>query len=145
MNRPEIDERLAFDSLLIGQLEACQVRLMDDCRWPWLILLPMRPGLVELHDLSPREHIVVAREIAGVSKALKQTTGALKINIGALGNIVRQLHVHVVARKEGDPGWPGPVWGFGERRPYAADDRTRIVNKMNGALFGIGRTDEMAS
>jgi diadenosine tetraphosphate (Ap4A) HIT family hydrolase len=120
-----LDSRLAADSVELGRLSACQVRLMDDMRWPWLILVPMRPGLSEIHDLAAQDLPLVANDISLASARLKTATGALKINIGALGNIVKQLHIHVIARDEADPAWPGPVWGFGTRQPYL--DQARAV------------------
>ncbi len=88
---------------------------MNDARFPWLILVPRRPGLVELVDLQPAERAALMEEIAGVSVALSARRGVDKINVGALGNIVPQLHVHIVGRAVGDDAWPGPVWGFGAR------------------------------
>ena len=109
---------LEADSEQIMWLGLCELRAMNDSRWPWLILVPQRPGIEEIHDLSPLDQAMLAFETDLVAKALKRSTRCNKINTGALGNIVRQLHVHVVARREGDEGWPGPVWGHGVRRPY---------------------------
>jgi diadenosine tetraphosphate (Ap4A) HIT family hydrolase len=126
----DTDARLAADSFLIGRLPFCDLRLMNDARWPWLILVPRRPGLSELHDLVAQDLATVAAETALISQRLKQTCDALKVNTGALGNMVRQLHVHVVARKEGDPGWPGPVWGFGQRQPYGEAEMAATIAKI---------------
>ena len=103
-------------------LGLCELRLMNDRRWPWLVLVPQRPGIEEIHDLTPLDQAMVTFETNMVAQALKNMTGCSKINSGALGNIVRQLHVHIIARSEGDPGWPGPVWGHGSREPYRRDD-----------------------
>ena len=99
-------------------LGLCELRVMNDRRWPWLVLVPQRPGIEEIHDLTPLDQAMLTFETNMVAQALKKVTGCTKINSAALGNIVRQLHVHVVARSEGDPGWPGPVWGHGMREPY---------------------------
>jgi diadenosine tetraphosphate (Ap4A) HIT family hydrolase len=113
-----LDERLARDALVIGDLPLCRVLLMNDARWPWLILAPRREGLVELIDLELTDQTQLMDEAGRAARFLKTHARADKINVGALGNIVRQLHLHVVARVVGDPGWPGPVWGQGEAAPY---------------------------
>jgi diadenosine tetraphosphate (Ap4A) HIT family hydrolase len=133
-----LDGRLAADSMGLGRLAACEVRLMDDARWPWLILVPMRPGLSEFHDLSAEELPAVSADISLASARLKALTGALKINTGALGNIVRQLHIHIIARNEGDPAWPGPVWGFGTRQPYPDERKAALAETYRVAILASG-------
>jgi diadenosine tetraphosphate (Ap4A) HIT family hydrolase len=130
----ELDRRLDADSAPLLWLGLCELRLMDDQRWPWLILVPQRPGMVEVHDMTPLDQTMLVFETNMVAQALKSVTGCTKINTGALGNIVRQLHVHVVARSEGDPGWPGPVWGFGAREPYRPEDRHAFADRIKSAL-----------
>ena len=130
----ELDRRLDADSVPLMWLGLCQLRLMDDRRWPWLILVPRRPGIVEVHDLTPLDQAMLTFETNLVAQALKSETGCTKINTGALGNVVRQLHVHIVARNIGDPGWPGPVWGHGTREPYRPEDRHAFAERMNAAL-----------
>jgi diadenosine tetraphosphate (Ap4A) HIT family hydrolase len=115
-------------------LGLCELRLMNDRRWPWLILVPQRPGAEEVHELTPLDQAMLTFESNMVAQALKSVTGCTKINTAALGNIVRQLHVHVIARSEGDPGWPGPVWGYGMREPYRPDDIRRLSEKIKAAL-----------
>lgn len=105
-----LHERLANDCAPVGDLPLCRVLLMNDCRFPWAILVPRRAGLVELVDLAPADRARLIEETAQVAAALQKLSGAEKMNIGALGNIVRQLHVHIVGRAEGDDAWPGPVW-----------------------------------
>ena len=117
-----LDERLARDAFAVGDMTLTRVLLMNDARWPWLILVPRREGLVELIDLDAADRMQLIQEATRASRFLKAHAGADKINIGALGNIVRQFHVHVVARLIGDTGWPGPVWGHGARRPYQEGD-----------------------
>jgi diadenosine tetraphosphate (Ap4A) HIT family hydrolase len=113
-----LDERLARDALVIGDLPLCRVLLMNDARWPWLILAPRREGLVELIDLELTDQTQLMDEAGRAARFLKTHARADKINVGALGNIVRQLHLHVVARLVDDPAWPRPVWGHGEAAPY---------------------------
>jgi diadenosine tetraphosphate (Ap4A) HIT family hydrolase len=127
-----LDARLEADTLEVGVTGLCQLRLMNDCRWPWLILVPMMPGASEMHDLPKQQQRRLAQEMMIAGAALKRATGCEKINTGALGNVVRQLHVHVVARSSGDPNWPGPVWGFGQRRAY--DDASALIAKIRGEL-----------
>ncbi len=114
----DLHPRLAGDTLPIGDLLLSRVLLMNDLRFPWLMLVPRRPNMSEFTDLPTAERSILMEEIAAVSTALKQATHSPKLNVGALGNIVPQLHVHVVARFENDPAWPGPVWGHGDREPY---------------------------
>ena len=125
-----IDPRLERDGLLVSKLGLCQLRVMNDKRWPWLVLVPQRGGISEVFDLTPLDQTMLTFESNMVAAALKKTTGATKINIGALGNIVRQLHVHVVARSEGDANWPGPVWGFGTAEPWSDDERKAFAARL---------------
>jgi diadenosine tetraphosphate (Ap4A) HIT family hydrolase len=128
-----LDERLAKDPLVIGDMRLSRVLLMNDARWPWLILVPRREGAVELTDLDANDRALLIEEAASAARFLKAHTGAPKINLGALGNLVRQLHLHVVARNSGDPAWPGPVWGHGAATPYdEAEARALIAAARRG-------------
>ncbi|WP_163270444.1 HIT family protein [Chelativorans alearense] len=131
-----LDARLEEESLPVVWLGLCDLRIRDDRRWPWLLLIPQRPGIEEIHDLTPLDQAMLSFETNLVSKTLKELTGCTKINCAALGNIVRQLHVHVIARSEGDPGWPGPVWGHGVREPYRREDLHQFAEKIRGRLGG---------
>jgi diadenosine tetraphosphate (Ap4A) HIT family hydrolase len=113
-----LDSRLAQDTVPVAALALCTVLLMKDARFPWLILVPGRAGAVEILDLSPGDQARLGAEITQCAEILRAVATPLKLNIGALGNIVRQLHVHIVARNEGDAAWPGPVWGSGAAAPY---------------------------
>lgn len=129
-----LDARLANDSVSVAIIGLCDLRAMKDRRWPWLVLVPRRPGISEIFELTPLDQTLLTFETNTVAAALKQVTGATKINVGALGNIVRQLHVHIVARSEGDPAWPGPVWGHGKTEPYRDEDLNIFVSKVREAL-----------
>jgi diadenosine tetraphosphate (Ap4A) HIT family hydrolase len=125
-----LDPRLAASSIPLGRLGLCEVRLQDDRRWPWLVLVPIRPGLVELDDLPPRDRVTLVEEAVSAGAAVRSIGEALgapveKLNTGALGNVVPQLHVHLVGRRPGDPAWPGPVWGHGQPLPYAPETLER--------------------
>ena len=130
----ELDRKLERDSREVIWLGLCELRIMNDARWPWLIMIPQRRGAVEIHDLTPLDQAMLSFETTMVSKALKEVTRCDKINIGALGNIVRQLHVHVIARREGDANWPGPVWGHGQPEPYRREDLHGLINDIKGCL-----------
>jgi len=122
--------RLAADTIAIGDLPLCSVLLTDDSRYPWLVLVPRRLGAREIVDLSAEDRAVLIEEIAAASRALRAVTGAEKLNVAAIGNVVAQLHVHIVARFAADAAWPEPVWGRGSAVRYgagAARERARRI------------------
>lgn len=129
-----LDARLEADSEHVMWLSLCELRLMNDSRWPWLILIPQRQTITEVHDLTPLDQTMLTFETNMAAEGLKRLTGCDKINTGALGNIVRQLHIHVIARNEGDPAWPGPVWGFGPREPYQREVMHTFSARVQAAL-----------
>jgi diadenosine tetraphosphate (Ap4A) HIT family hydrolase len=129
-----LDARLERDSLFIADGPLSQLRLMDDARYPWLLVVPRVANVAELVDLGGGQQRLLLAEINLASQLLRKTGRCDKINVGALGNIVRQLHVHVLARIEGDAAWPGPVWGQGKATPYPASERDRIVHAFRDAL-----------
>jgi diadenosine tetraphosphate (Ap4A) HIT family hydrolase len=131
----ELDRRLAQDTIVVTDWSLSRILLMNDRRFPWLILVPRRAGMVEAFDLGEDERALLWREANAAAAALKAMTGCRKINIAALGNVVSQLHVHVVARYEGDAAWPGPVWGKGGAEPYAAAEVAALVERF-AALRG---------
>ncbi|MCQ0988875.1 HIT domain-containing protein [Jiella marina] len=130
MRRFELDPRLAADTGAIGTLGLCTLRLMNDRRWPWLILVPQRNDLSEIFELTPLDQTMLTFETNLVAEALKAETGAVKINVAALGNVVSMLHVHVVARNPGDANWPGPIWGHGTAEPYGTDELTETCERF---------------
>jgi diadenosine tetraphosphate (Ap4A) HIT family hydrolase len=134
-----LDPRLAADTIEIGDLALSRVLLMNDARYLWLILAPRRENLSELVDLDDSDRAVLMEEIAAVSKALIGSPGVDKINVGALGNIVRQLHIHVVARRFGDAAWPGPVWGAGAPQRYEAQEALKIAQRFKERLIDAAR------
>ncbi|MGE0651820.1 MAG: HIT domain-containing protein [Alphaproteobacteria bacterium] len=134
-----IDRRLAADTLSVGSLELSRVLLMNDSRFPWLVLVPEREDLTELTDLAPADRATLMEEIAIASGALQAVARPDKINVGALGNIVGQLHVHVVARREGDAAWPGPVWGAGTAVPYGSGKEAHILSGLRAAMPGLAQ------
>ena len=130
----QLDPRLAADTIAVAALELCDVRLMDDVRFAWLVLVPRRPGCVEITDLPANEQARLWHEVNCTSAALRAVVPCDKLNLGALGNIVRQLHVHVVARVHGDAAWPGPVWGSGAAQPWSDIEREALIGHLHDAL-----------
>jgi len=115
-----LDPRLAADTRVIGDLPLSRALLMNDARYPWVILTPRRLGAIEIRDLDIAERAQLMEELALVAATLRSLPDVEKINIGMLGNIVPQLHAHVIGRRSGDPAWPGPVWGVGRAIAYEA-------------------------
>ncbi|HOV59066.1 MAG TPA: HIT family protein [Rhodanobacteraceae bacterium] len=129
-----LDARLAADTHAVGELALSRVLLMDDARFPWLILVPRRPGLRELTDLDRATQHALLDEINRAAHVLHAIAKPDKLNIANLGNVVAQLHVHVIARYTGDAAWPRPVWGVGERAPYRAEEATRLRALLRAGL-----------
>ncbi|MCR9137152.1 MAG: HIT family protein [Alphaproteobacteria bacterium] len=130
----ELNDRIRSDSQMASVLGLCQLRLMNDRRWPWLLLIPQRPEIEEVYQLTPLDQTLLTFEMCETARALKQVTGCEKVNIGALGNHVRQLHMHVIARNPGDPAWPGPAWGVGNAEPYDTNDAADLIAAILDAL-----------
>ena len=127
----------AFDpgSVAVCDWPLCQVRLQDDARFPWLILIPRRDGMHELEDLSPTDRAALIEEVVRAGEVVRMLGEAAlrpvqKLNVAALGNVTAQLHVHVVGRRHDDGLWPDPVWGRGEPRPYGAQALQATVSRI---------------
>lgn len=116
-----LDPRLAADSVFIADGPLSQVRLMDDARFPWLVLVPRVPDVSEWLELDGAQQRLLLAEINQAGNLIRTEPDTEKLNIGALGNIVRQLHVHLVGRHVGDAAWPGPVWGSGAAQRHSQD------------------------
>ncbi|HUZ12629.1 MAG TPA: HIT domain-containing protein [Caulobacteraceae bacterium] len=128
----------------LASLALCEARLMDDARFPWLVLAPRRDGAVELEDLAGADRGQLMAEIVAAGRAARAVGEALarpvaKLNVGQLGNLTRQLHVHVVGRREDDPCWPGPVWGQGAAAPYRPIDLERAMDAAGRRLAEADR------
>lgn len=130
MREFELHSRLAADAAFVADWKLCRVLLMNDARYPWLILVPRRNDVAEIFELAPEDREMLMAEIAFASERLKHYTHAAKINVGALGNLVPQLHIHIVARNPGDAAWPGPVWGNGSAEPYSANAVETLVREF---------------
>jgi len=129
-----LNARIQADSRLVSVLGLCQLRLMNDSRWPWFLLVPQRSDVEEIYHLTPLDQTLLTFETSGTARALKRITACEKINIGTLGNRVRQLHIHVIARDPDDPAWPDPVWGVGNAEPYDSNSAARMIAAMNDAF-----------
>lgn len=135
--------QLAADSVSVYRLELCQVRLILDANYPWLILVPLREGVREMHDLSPREQSLLMAELSRASRVLQEATSANKMNVAALGNMVPQLHIHVIARFTDDGAWPAPIWGAKGATAYEHHERDALVARL-AADFGAGQSASLA-
>ncbi len=126
--------QLAADTMPVGDLALSRVLLATDANYPWLILVPRRAGVSELIDLEENEQVQLLGEIAATAQALKETVACDKLNIAALGNMVAQLHVHVIARTKNDAAWPKPVWGAAPPRGYDAVAMEALLAKLRARL-----------
>jgi diadenosine tetraphosphate (Ap4A) HIT family hydrolase len=122
-----LDPRLEADTTWAARLPLCELLIMNDARYPWAILVPRRAGARELFDLAADERAIVWAEVMAVAKAIGAWRGVEKVNIGALGNLVPQLHIHIVGRHASDPAWPGPVWGHSPRLAYTDRDASDLI------------------
>ena len=129
-----LDPRLEADTVPVTDLPLSTLRLSRDARFPWLILVPQRADIAEIIDLEATDRAVLFDEIVLVSQALLAVTQCHKLNVAALGNQIRQLHVHVIARFTDDPAWPGPVWGSGEAVAYEPAARDRLIGQLHQSL-----------
>lgn len=130
----ELDPRLSADALHVGDLPLSTVLLMNDARYPWLVLVPRRAGASEITDLSDGDAALLMAEVRIATRVMLKLANPDKVNVGALGNVVEQLHVHVVGRFRSDPAWPGPMWGQGEIMPYPDHSAAEITERVS-ALF----------
>jgi diadenosine tetraphosphate (Ap4A) HIT family hydrolase len=130
----QLHERLDADCHLVTDWPLSRVLLMNDASYPWLILVPRLSGLRDMDDLSPSRMVEMGEEIRLVSKAMKDLFKPDKMNVAALGNMVPQLHVHVIARYQNDPAWPGPVWGVQPPRPYEEEALAGTLDALRVAL-----------
>lgn len=129
-----LDSRLEQDTLLLGDFPLCRLLLMNDSSYPWFILVPRREEVSELFQLDSADQQVLWRETTALAETLKDTFGADKMNVATLGNLVSQLHMHVIARRRDDAAWPAPVWGHQPARPYTDEQVEAIRQKLRLVL-----------
>ena len=129
-----LNPKLEADTFFICDLKISRLLLMNDSNYPWLILVPRQDGLVELTDLSFEEQTEILREINLLGKILKENFAVEKLNIGALGNVVKQLHIHVIGRFQNDAAFPKPVWGAVAAKPYTENTAQDLIKKIKSLL-----------
>ena len=129
-----LNPKLEADTFFICDLKVSRLLLMNDSNYPWLILVPRQDGLVELTDLNFDEQSEILREINLLGKILKESFAVEKLNIGALGNVVKQLHIHVIGRFQNDAAFPKPVWGAVAAKPYAENTAQDLIKKIKSLL-----------
>jgi len=130
----ETDPRLLENGFDVIDLPLSRVRLVDNRRVVWLVLVPRRPGLADLIDLAPADRLQLVAEEDAAARALLAETGCDKLNVAALGNTVRQLHVHVVARFKTDPAWPGAIWGRLPEEPFPSGEGAALAKRLAARL-----------
>ena len=130
-----LDPRLAHDTINVGDLPLCRLLVIKDANYPWLLLVPRRPEAVEIIDLDEVEQAQLMTEINRVARALKEITKCDKLNIAALGNLVPQLHVHIIARRSGDAAWPRPVWGVVPPLAHDAAEVQHFISALRRKIW----------
>jgi len=130
----QLDQRLENDTSFIASFELCDLRLHNDGRYPWLILVPRVPDVTDAHQLTFEQHTQLIRESRQVCELMHHLFKPTKMNVAAIGNIVRQLHVHHVARFAFDDAWPNPIWGHGEAKVRSEHERISMTNKILSGL-----------
>ncbi len=130
-----LHSRLKEDTIDIGDLPLCRVLVIKDAHYPWLLLVPRRPDAVEIIDLDEVEQAQLMTEISRVARSLKEISKCDKLNIAALGNLVPQLHVHVIARRSGDAAWPRPVWGVMPPLAHDAEEVQNFISAMRRKIW----------
>ena len=129
-----LDARLEQDTWLIGDLPSCRLLLSNDSNYPWFILVPRREGISELFQLDDSDQQLMWRETTELARVLNELFGAHKMNIATLGNVVSQLHMHVIVRYRTDAAWPAPVWGKLPAKPYAETQVSEMRSKLKQAF-----------
>lgn len=129
-----LDSRLQQDTLLIGDFPLCRLLLSNDSNYPWFILVPRRADIVEVFELTAEEQLQLWHETTALSQLLKVTFNADKLNVAALGNVVSQLHMHVIVRHRADPAWPAPVWGKLPAQPYTQAGFSKVLERLRPVL-----------
>lgn len=129
-----LDSRLQQDTIAVGDFPLSSLLLMNDSQYPWFILVPRREDVSEIFQLDAADQQQLWREATQLAEVLKDTFDADKMNVANLGNVVSQLHMHVIVRKQGDAAWPGPVWGKYAAVPYIEEELARVREKLRMAL-----------
>jgi diadenosine tetraphosphate (Ap4A) HIT family hydrolase len=129
-----LDSRLQQDTLLVGDFPLCRLLLMNDRQYPWFILVPRREDVSELFQLDAGDQLALWQETTGLAELLKDTFAADKMNVATLGNVVSQLHMHVIVRRRDDAAWPAPVWGKHAAQPYSEEQVAAVKARLRLVL-----------
>jgi diadenosine tetraphosphate (Ap4A) HIT family hydrolase len=132
----ELHADLVRDTVEVTRFPLCRVQLLNDRTYPWLVLVPAKPGLKDFHDVAMEDKATLMEEIDRASKGLVALHSPDKINVAALGNMTPQLHIHVIARFTGDAAWPKPVWGVVPAEKYSDTELEETLAKLRGVLGG---------
>ncbi|OED40459.1 histidine triad (HIT) protein [Endozoicomonas sp. (ex Bugula neritina AB1)] len=138
----QLDSQLSQDTIVVGDFPLCRLLLMNDSTFPWFILVPRVVGIEEVYELDEEQQLQLSRESSLLSRKLQGVFVADKMNVAALGNIVRQLHVHHVVRYSGDPAWPAPVWGKLPAQAYQEAEYERVIEQLRLVLRSPFKFDE---
>ncbi len=138
-NHWHLHPQLAEDTHPLAHLSLCDLQLMDDAHHPWLILVPRIENAIELTDLDSTQHALLMADINQTSRVLQRAFNPHKLNVAALGNLVPQLHIHVIARFQDDIAWPRPVWGMATAQPYSPEQLIERVELLRAELLHIAR------
>lgn len=137
MNDIALDERLEADTFPVTELPLCRVLLMDDARFTWVVLVPRQPNVSEVFELSADDQTQLWREAGALADAMKEGFEGDKMNIATLGNVVSQLHIHIIVRHHSDAAWPGPVWGVGEPISYDLEHQGDVRDRLLALIEGL--------
>lgn len=129
-----LHDRLAADTIQVAETALCLVLLMQDARYPWVILVPKRPHLREFYELAPADQTLLMAEASHIAQEMQRRFDATKTNFASLGNKVPQLHIHIIMRREEDAAWPAPVWGTGAARPYTESALETMLESIRACL-----------
>lgn len=133
----QLHERLAADTHHLGYSRLCEILLMNDSTWPWIILVPAVPDIREIYQLNHKQQVRLLEESSTLGQGMMELFGGDKMNVAALGNMVPQLHLHHIVRFEGDPAWPGPVWGKQPPVPYTGEKLEEIRARLKPLLQSL--------
>jgi len=137
--------QLEQDTEPVGDLPLSRLLVNNDANYPWLLLVPRQAGIREITDLDDKDQSQLMIEIAHTSRALKDVTACHKLNVAAIGNMVPQLHIHIVARQRDDPAWPKPVWGAAPARAYDLAERKRFITALRDKIGLSWQTERLAT
>ncbi|BBP84851.1 hypothetical protein PHLH8_44930 [Pseudomonas sp. Pc102] len=138
-----LDQRLQQDCLPVGDFPLCRLLLMNDSHYPWFILVPRREEVSELFQLDADDQLRLWNETTRLAEVLKDSFGADKMNVATLGNVVSQLHMHVIVRRREDAAWPAPVWGRHPAQPYSLEQVAEVMARLRLVLTGDFRFAEV--